>query len=123
MATDDESRAKRGVYGIAVASELSGFGVQALRFYEQHGLITPARTSGGTRRYSDDDLVRLRRIAELIAEGVNLTGISRVLALEHLNTELVSDNARLSETNSRLEIDNADLRNAVEDAKNRSPSQ
>ncbi|TQC45714.1 MerR family transcriptional regulator [Rhodococcus sp. WS4] len=123
MATDDESRAKRGVYGIAVASELSGFGIQALRFYEQHGLITPARTSGGTRRYSDDDLVRLRRIAELIAEGVNLTGISRVLALEHLNTELEGDNVRLSETNSRLESDNAELRNAVQDAENRTSSQ
>ncbi|MDT2004809.1 MerR family transcriptional regulator [Rhodococcus opacus] len=123
MATDDESRAKRGVYGITVASELSGFGVQALRFYEQHGLITPARTGGGTRRYSDDDLVRLRRIAELIAEGVNLTGISRVLALEHLNTELEGDNVRLSETNSRLASDNAELRNAIQDAEDRTSSQ
>jgi MerR family transcriptional regulator/heat shock protein HspR len=99
-----------GVYGITVASELSGFGTQALRFYEQHGLINPARTSGGTRRYSDDDLLRLRRIAELIADGVNLTGIARVLDLEHLNMELASDNARLVEANSRLESDNARLR-------------
>ncbi|MDI9975843.1 MerR family transcriptional regulator [Rhodococcus sp. IEGM 1307] len=83
---------------------------QALRFYEQHGLINPARTSGGTRRYSDDDLLRLRRIAELIADGVNLTGIARVLDLEHLNMELASDNARLVEANSRLESDNARLR-------------
>ncbi|SEB68243.1 MerR family DNA-binding transcriptional regulator [Rhodococcus koreensis] len=52
MSTDDESRAKQGVYGITVAAELSGFGTQALRFYEQHGLINPARTTGGTRRYS-----------------------------------------------------------------------
>ncbi|MFW2242749.1 MerR family transcriptional regulator [Rhodococcus opacus] len=110
MSNDDKSRAKQGVYGITVASELSGFGTQALRFYEQHGLINPARTSGGTRRYSDDDLLRLRRIAELIADGVNLTGIARVLDLEHLNTELASDNDRLVEANSRLESDNARLR-------------
>ncbi|BAH51434.1 MerR family transcriptional regulator [Rhodococcus opacus] len=110
MVVDDESRARRGVYGITVASELSGFGTQALRFYEQHGLITPSRTSGGTRRYSDDDLVRLRRIAELITEGVNLTGIARVLDLEHANSALAGDNERLLEINNRLESDNAELR-------------
>ncbi|MFF2113579.1 MerR family transcriptional regulator [Rhodococcus koreensis] len=110
MATEDGSRAQQGVYGISVASELSGFGTQALRFYEQHGLISPARSTGGTRRYSEDDLVRLRRIAELIAEGVNLTGIARVLELEHANTELRGDNNRLLEVNGRLESDNADLR-------------
>ncbi|MDF3312608.1 MerR family transcriptional regulator [Rhodococcus sp. T2V] len=110
MATEDGSRAQQGVYGISVASELSGFGTQALRFYEQHGLISPARSTGGTRRYSDDDLVRLSRIAELIAEGVNLTGIARVLELEHANTELRGDNNRLLEANGRLESDNADLR-------------
>ena len=74
---------------------------QALRFYEQHGLINPASTSGGTRRYSDDDLLRLRRIAELIADGVNLTGVARVLDLEHLNMELESDNARLRTDETR----------------------
>lgn len=66
---DESSRSRRGVYGISVASELSGFGMQALRLYEQHGLVTPARTEGGTRRYSDDDLLRLERIAELIEPG------------------------------------------------------
>ncbi|MFE5703692.1 MerR family transcriptional regulator [Rhodococcus koreensis] len=110
MPTEDGSRAQQGVYGISVASELSGFGTQALRFYEQYGLISPARSTGGTRRYSDDDLVRLSRIAELIAEGVNLTGIARVLELEHANTELEGDNNRLLEANGRLESDNADLR-------------
>ncbi|NKR47246.1 MerR family DNA-binding transcriptional regulator [Rhodococcus hoagii] len=53
---EDSSRSKRGVYGISVTSELSGIGPQTLRLYESRGLITPSRTSGGTRRYSEDDL-------------------------------------------------------------------
>jgi DNA-binding transcriptional MerR regulator len=99
---DTEIRARRGVYGISVAAELSGFGIAALRLYEEYGLITPARTGGGTRRYSDYDLGRLRRIAELIDAGVNLVGIGRVLDLEHRTGELERDNARLEAANTRL---------------------
>ncbi len=99
---DESSRSRRGVYGISVASELSGFGMQALRLYEQHGLVTPARTEGGTRRYSDDDLLRLERIAELIEAGVNLVGIRRVLDLESRTGELERDNRRLEAANARL---------------------
>ncbi|QZY30943.1 MerR family transcriptional regulator [Nocardioides coralli] len=55
---------------------------QNLRVYERHGLVEPARTDGGTRRYSRDDVDRLHRIRDLLAEGLNLAGIARVLALE-----------------------------------------
>src|SRR6478735_12393118 len=75
-----------GVYSITVAAELSGMSVQALRLYERKGLLHPHRTAGGTRRYSDTDIVRLRRIHKLIDDGVNLTGIARVLGLEDDNT-------------------------------------
>ncbi len=75
----------RGVYGISVAAELSGIPVQSLRLYERHGLLTPIRSDGGTRRYSADDLARLRRISELVAAGVNLAGIGRILDLEDDN--------------------------------------
>ena len=78
----------RGVYGISVAAELSGLGVQNLRLYERRGLLEPDRTDGGTRRYSRDDLDRLRRIGDLLADGLNLVGISRVLALEDDNADL-----------------------------------
>ena len=81
---DDE----RGVYGISVAAELVGMGVQTLRLYEARGLLEPTRTAGGTRRYSARDLDRLRRIGDLLGEGLNLAGIAMVLALE-------SENARL----------------------------
>lgn len=87
--------AGRGVYGISVASELVGMGPQTLRQYEQRGLLEPARTDGGTRRYSQDDLDRLLRIAELLEAGLNLAGIAMVLDLE-------DDNDRLRAANSRM---------------------
>lgn len=78
----------RGVYGISVAAELVGTGIQNLRLYERRGLVDPDRTPAGTRRYSDNDLIRLRRIGELLGSGLNLAGIAAVLDLE-------ADNARL----------------------------
>ena len=81
-------RRERGVYAISVAAELVGTGVQNLRVYERRGLVEPTRTSGGTRLYSDADVERLRRIAALLEEGLNLAGIAMVLDLE-------ADNARL----------------------------
>jgi MerR family transcriptional regulator/heat shock protein HspR len=82
----------RAVYVISVAAELAGVHPQTLRIYERKGLLDPARTAGGNRRYSDTDLDRLRRIAELTDEGLNLAGVRRVLELEaeiaRLETEL-----------------------------------
>jgi MerR family transcriptional regulator/heat shock protein HspR len=92
----------RAVYGISTAAELAGMGVQNLRLYEQRGLITPARTDGGTRIYSADDVDRLRRIGELLAAGLNLAGISQVLALELDNADLQDQNAGLTAANQRL---------------------
>jgi MerR family transcriptional regulator, heat shock protein HspR len=93
----------RGVYPISVAAELSGVSEQSLRLYERQGLLTPARSAGGTRRYSADDLVRLQRISELTAAGVNLAGVVRILSLEDRN-------AALDDRNVTLEGDNAVLR-------------
>lgn len=87
--------ADHGVYGISVAAELSGVAVQSLRLYERHGLLTPTRSDGGTRRYSADDLARLRRISALVDAGVNLAGIARILSLE-------DDNATLSVANTDM---------------------
>ncbi len=91
-----------GLYAISVTSELSGFTPGTLRLYEQYGLITPARTRGGTRRYSDEDLTRLGRITELIADGINLVGIKRVLELEDSTALLRRDNTRLRADNAHL---------------------
>jgi len=78
----------RGVYGISVAAELVGTGVQNLRAYEARGLLEPERTEGGTRRYSADDLDRLRRIGELLEAGLNLAGIAMVMDLQDENIQL-----------------------------------
>ena len=97
------SRSARGVYGISVAAELSGIGPQTLRLYERSGLLSPARTAGGTRRYSDDDIEQLRRITELVEQGVNLAGIAQILHLQDKNSQLESDNSKLEARNAALE--------------------
>jgi MerR family transcriptional regulator, heat shock protein HspR len=89
-----------GVYGISVAAELVGTGIQNLRAYEKAGLVQPSRTSGGTRLYSSDDIERMRRIAELVAEGLNLSAIAMVLDLQDTNERLRQENAKFR-SNSR----------------------
>lgn len=73
---------KRGVYGITVAADMVGTGVQNLRLYERKGLLEPSRSSGGTRLYSPYDVERLARITNLLAEGLNLAGVAMVLDLQ-----------------------------------------
>ncbi|MGI9610562.1 MAG: heat shock protein transcriptional repressor HspR [Acidimicrobiia bacterium] len=72
----------KAVYVISVAAELAGVHPQTLRIYERKGLVAPARTSGGSRRYSQADIDRLNRIAELTESGLNLAGVNTVLTLE-----------------------------------------
>lgn len=76
------NRPGQAVYVISVAAELAGVHPQTLRIYERKGLVDPARTGGGSRRYSDDDIAQLRRIQDLTNEGLNLEGVRQVLALE-----------------------------------------
>ncbi len=78
----------RAVYVISVAAELAGVHPQTLRIYERKGLVSPARTDGGSRRYSDDDIAHLQRIQELTDGGLNLAGVKRVLELEAELSEL-----------------------------------
>lgn len=75
-------RRDQAVYVISVAAELAGVHPQTLRIYERKGLVEPARTDGGSRRYSDADVEMLRRIQSLTNEGLNLAGVKRVLALQ-----------------------------------------
>jgi len=76
------------LYVISVAAERSGVHPQTLRIYERKGLIEPARTTGGNRRYTEADIALLQRIAELTASGMNLVGVKRMLALERKVAEL-----------------------------------
>jgi MerR family transcriptional regulator/heat shock protein HspR len=80
--TAGEGDAQKGVYGISVTAEMVGTGVQNLRLYERRGLLEPSRSAGGTRLYSRDDVHRLNRITDLLADGLNLAGIAMVLELQ-----------------------------------------
>jgi MerR family transcriptional regulator, heat shock protein HspR len=99
---DDDARATftRAVYVISVAAELAGMHPQTLRIYERKGLVDPSRTGGGSRRYSQLDIARLHRIAELTNAGMNLEGVRRVIELEDeveaLQAELRDTRAALS---------------------------
>jgi len=108
-----EPASDRGVYGISTAAELVGMGVQNLRLYEARGLLEPDRTEGGTRRYSADDLDRLRRISVLLGAGLNLAGIAMVLDLEAENTALRARKRRATvaadRTDPSEEVPEADL--------------
>jgi MerR family transcriptional regulator, heat shock protein HspR len=72
----------RGVFAISVAADMVSMEIQNLRVYERRGLLQPDRSPGGSRLYSPDDIARLHRIRELLADGLNLAGIARVLVLE-----------------------------------------
>jgi MerR family transcriptional regulator/heat shock protein HspR len=93
--SEDGRRRTRGVFAISVAADMVSMQIQNLRVYERHGLVEPDRTDGGTRLYSLDDIDRLTRVRELLADGLNLTGIARVIALESEVERLRIDNRRL----------------------------
>ena len=97
---------KTAVFVISVAAELAGVHPQTLRIYERKGLLEPARTGGGSRRYSEEDINRLRRIQELTNEGLNLAGVKRVLELEEEVAELRQRMLELQE-DARAAIDAA----------------
>lgn len=107
MSVGPEANARRAVYVISVAAELAGVHPQTLRNYERSGLLDPSRTAGGSRRFSDEDLERLRRIQELTSEGLNLEGVRRVMALEaeitRLRSQLIEQERRHAEEVNEVE--------------------
>ncbi len=103
-------RGNDAVYVISVAAELAGVHPQTLRIYERRGLVDPARTTGGSRRYSDKDIALLRRIQELTTDGLNLAGVERVLELEAENAALRRALDRAQEV-ARDELEAVERRN------------
>lgn len=121
MDQDHQDRFNRAVYVISVAAELAGVHPQTLRIYERKGLVEPARTGGGSRRYSDADISLLQRIQELTNEGLNLAGVKRVLDLENqvlaleeeLEAALRDSATAVEETHKRYRRDLVPLKQAV----------
>src|SRR5688500_13689693 len=97
---------RNAVYVISVAAELAGVHPQTLRVYERRGLLQPQRTSGNTRRYSAEDIARLRRIQELTQDqGVNLAGAKMVLRLEEQLDRMRRDLERMASRVHEMEAD------------------
>ncbi|HYZ55340.1 MAG TPA: helix-turn-helix transcriptional regulator [Streptosporangiaceae bacterium] len=97
MVNADWADRDRGLFSISVAAELTGLHPQTLRIYEREGLLDPARSAGGTRRYSRRDLDRLQEICALTGEGLNIAGIRRVLQLQEETRRLQAELAALRE--------------------------
>jgi MerR family transcriptional regulator/heat shock protein HspR len=103
MAAQRGSNPDQAIYIISVAAELAGVHPQTLRVYERKGLLQPQRTQGNTRRYSERDIDRLRKIQELTQEGINLAGVIRIMELEREVERLRDRHAALSEELDRAE--------------------
>lgn len=122
MVSRDRPDITRAVYVISVAAELSGMHPQTLRIYERRGLVRPARTSGGSRRYSDEDIALLQRIQDLTNEGINISGVKRILELENEVVRLREEAAELrraakeavEETHRRYRRDLVPVQQSVE---------
>ena len=99
--SDEQRSEDRAVYIISVAAELAGVHPQTLRIYERKGLLHPQRTAGNTRRYSEQDIERLRSIQELTQLGVNLAGVKRIMELESEVSRLRAEVLRLRNENNR----------------------
>jgi len=95
----------QAVYVISVAAELAGMHPQTLRIYERRGLLDPARTSGGNRRYSEADVDLLQRIAQFTTDGLNLAGVKRVMALEAEVSRLEAELAEARSDGNRAVAD------------------
>jgi MerR family transcriptional regulator/heat shock protein HspR len=102
----------RALFAISVAAELTGLHPQTLRIYEREGLLEPARSPGGTRRYSSDEIDRLREIAALTAAGLNIAGVRRVLDLERQMRRLEADVSVLRELQQEVRRLKAELASA-----------
>jgi MerR family transcriptional regulator/heat shock protein HspR len=97
----------RGLFSISVAAELSGLHPQTLRIYEREGLVDPARSAGGTRRYSTEDIGRLQQIMALTADGLNLAGVRRVLELQEQTRRLQAEIDQLKAAAGGRRVDKA----------------
>jgi DNA-binding transcriptional MerR regulator len=95
MVTPPWAEPGRGLFSISVAAELTGLHPHTLRLYEQEGLLRPARSPGGARRYSPDDINRLQQIMALTSDGINLAGVRRILQLQEQTRRLQAELERL----------------------------
>ena len=102
----------RAMFSISIAAELTGLHPQTLRSYEREGLLEPARSAGGTRKYSPSEIDRLREISDLVSHGLNMAGVRRVLILERDIRRLQADVSELRELRQEVSRLRSALRKA-----------
>lgn len=102
----------RAMFSISIAAELTGLHPQTLRSYEREGLLEPARSAGGTRKYSPSEIDRLREISDLVSDGLNMAGVRRVLILERDIRRLQADVSELRELRQEVSRLRSALRKA-----------
>lgn len=108
--SDDRTGKNKPLYMISVAAELTGMHPQTLRVYEQKGLVTPGRSRGNTRLYSQADIERLNLIAKLTDEGINLAGVIRILDMREVADKRNKEIDELRERVRELEDEVHELR-------------
>lgn len=106
---------QRPLYMISVAADLAGVHPQTLRIYESKGIVRPSRSAGNTRLYSEEDIDRLRLVAQLTSEGINLAGVIRILDLEAQVHKKACEADALRRRMARLqaELHERDLRDTI----------
>jgi MerR family transcriptional regulator/heat shock protein HspR len=109
-----ERDSNQGLYIISIAASLADVHPQTLRLYERKGLLRPARTAKNRRRYSEADIQRLRRIQELTGQGLNLSGVSKVLAMEE---EMQALQAKFARMQAEMEETARDMREQMMELK------
>ena len=103
MARSEDDPKDKPLYMISVAAELTGMHPQTLRVYEQKGLVTPGRSRGNTRLYSQGDIERLNLVSKLTDEGINLAGVVRILDMRERQLEKDREIDKLRESVRELE--------------------
>ena len=110
MAREHSNDRDKPLYMISVAAELTGMHPQTLRVYEQKGLVTPGRSRGNTRLYSQADIDRLNLISQLTDEGINLAGVVRILDMRERQAEREAEIDELTHRVRALEDEVHELR-------------
>ena len=112
-----EKDTNQGLYIISVAASLADVHPQTLRLYERKGLLLPARTAKNRRRYSEADIQRLQRIQELTGQGLNLSGVAKVLAMEEemctLREQMASMEVEMEETHRAMRWEMEDIKRRI----------
>ncbi|MDF2606499.1 MAG: glnR [Bacillales bacterium] len=106
----DQVRRSSPLFPISIVMKLTQLTARQIRYYEEHNLITPARTDGNRRMFSFNDIDCLLEIKELIDQGVNMAGIKQVFGLKNQSDELILKDNKPIEISDKKDLSEEELR-------------